>query len=361
MVKDDAGIIIKEDIDDAVDMLISDKIDMRIFISNLGVLVGSSSFSYHPLSKEPSPFIFLPDMPISAFSASRRILVIPLWFYAAYPDVMKWLHELKEEREKSPNFNVYGKMKIIKLFGVKIWNMYKENHLNTKGQWRPKYLKNLVRNYLKKTGNNLNLTVEKFSEDDIYSNINNKETKKIDDQSWDSLTPRELRIAKIISISFLVISILIVAFLSKIVGGVMLFLWIISGFGPFVLGSRGAIKNKIHVLKIVEPGYNDWEDEEIIEQIKAIDECGYRWFEQKGRVGFKHTKTGLYLKIEGLHYYKPEEIKRAYKDVWSKADPKQVRKRDITCQKLAESILSGATNKEIESILEEHHKQKKTK
>lgn len=110
---------------------------------------------------------------------------------------------------------------------------------------------------------------------------------------------------------------------------------------------------------MVEPGYKDWKDEEIIKQIKAIEECGYKWFEKKGRVGFKHTETGLYLIMEGLHYYKPEEIKRAYREVWSKDDLEQVKKRDATAQKMAEAIASGATDEEIESILEEH--QKKTK
>lgn len=178
-------------------------------------------------------------------------------------------------------------------------------------------------------------------------------------KSWDSLTPRELRNAKIISIAFLIISILIFVFWSKVVGTILLLIWVAFGSGPFVLGSKGSMKNKIHVLKMVEPGYNDWEDEEIIKQLKSIEECGYKWFEQKGRVGFKHTKTGLYLKMEGLHFYKPEEIKKVYREVWSKDDPSRIRKVEATAQKMAEAISSGATDEEVESILEEH--QKKTK
>ena len=110
---------------------------------------------------------------------------------------------------------------------------------------------------------------------------------------------------------------------------------------------------------MVEHGYDDWKDEEIIEQLKAIEECGYKWFEQKGKVGFKHTKTGLYLKMEGLHFYKPEEIKRVYREVWAKDDPSRIRKVETTAQKMAEAISTGASDEEIESILEEH--QKKTK
>ena len=178
------------------------------------------------------------------------------------------------------------------------------------------------------------------------------------DKSWDSLTPRELRNAKIISVVFIVVSILIFIFLSKIVGIILLFIWSISGYGPFVLGSKNSIKNKIYVLKMVEPGYNDWEDEEIEKQLKAIEECGYRWFEQKGKVGFKHPKTGFYLKMEGLHFYKPEEIKRVYKEVWSKDDLSQAKRTEATAQKVAEAISSGTTDEKIESILEEHLKNK---
>lgn len=178
-------------------------------------------------------------------------------------------------------------------------------------------------------------------------------------ESWDTLTPKELKNAKIISVVFLIVSILVFVFWNKVVGVILSAIWVLFGSGPFVLGSKNSIKNKIHVLKIVEPGYRDWKDEEIIEQLKAIEECGYKWFEQKGRVGFKHTKTGLYLKMEGLHFYKPGEIKRVYREVWSKDDPSRIRKVEATAQKMAEAISSGASDEEIESILEEH--QKKTK
>ncbi len=83
----------------------------------------------------------------------------------------------------------------------------------------------------------------------------------------------------------------------------------------------------IEILKKVEPGYNSWTDIDIAKQIGAINECGYKWFEENGKVGFKHTESGIYLKIEGLNYYSPEEIKKTYEKVWSKNFDK-VRKRD---------------------------------
>ncbi len=176
------------------------------------------------------------------------------------------------------------------------------------------------------------------------------------DKSWDSLTPKGLRNAKIFSVVFIVVSILVFIFLSTSIGKILLGIGVIFGLGPFILGSKGSVKNKIHVLKMVEPGYNNWKDEEIEKQLKAIGECGYKWFEKRGRVGFKHTKTGLYLKIEGLHFYKPEEIKKVYREVWSKDDSATLRKFEkemLAIKKLAETIPDGATDEEIEAIFEE--------
>jgi len=178
-------------------------------------------------------------------------------------------------------------------------------------------------------------------------------------KSWNTLTPKELKLAKIISIVFLVTSLFIFFILSKILGTILLVIWMLYGSGPFILGSKDSIKNIIHVLKTVEPGYNSWEDKEIEDQIKAIWECGYKWFEKKGKVGFKHSKTGLYLKIAGLHTYKPEDIKKVYNEVWSKDDPEQVKKRDVTEKKLKKAILNNATEEEIESILKENLNRKK--
>jgi len=169
-------------------------------------------------------------------------------------------------------------------------------------------------------------------------------------QIWDSCTPRELRNDKIISFAFLIISILIFISFSKVAGGIMLFLWVISESGPFILGSKGSMKNKIYVLKMVEAGYGDWEDEEIMEQVKVIEECGYKWFEKKGKVGFRHSKTGLYLYIEGLHLYSPEKIKETYDNVWSKDSPNKARERDIFNKITQETMLDGVVSDILSTI-----------
>ena len=118
--------------------------------------------------------------------------------------------------------------------------------------------------------------------------------------------------------------------------------------------SKKSIEHIIYVLREIDSGYNNWNDEKIKNQIKAIQECGYEWFERRGKVGFKHKKTGLYLLIEGainnLSYYSPEEIKRVYKEVWSKSDPEEVKKIDDKAKKMQEAIQKGASDKEIENI-----------
>ncbi len=135
---------------------------------------------------------------------------------------------------------------------------------------------------------------------------------------WNSLTPKELKTAKRISFIFLLITFFIYLFLNNIAAMILFGIWIVFGSAPFLLSSKKGIENEISTLKIIEPGYNYWSDEEIKEQLKTIKECGYVWFQKKGRIGFKNKKTKLYLKIEGLNFYKPDEIKKTFDEVWSK-------------------------------------------
>ena len=176
-------------------------------------------------------------------------------------------------------------------------------------------------------------------------------------QELKTLTPKELKNLKIISIIFIIISLFIIDLLSKTIGTILLIIGIIFVIISSILGSKDFTKDMmINVLKVAEPGYNDWNDNEIKKQIEAIEECGYKWFEKNGKVGFRHSKTKIFLLIEGLNFYKPEDIKKNYKEVWSKDDPDQIRKRTVTAEKLAEAISNNSSDEEIESILEEHRK-----
>ena len=168
MVKEKTGIIAREDIDGAVDMLVIDKIDPQVFISNLEVLMRGyiSPFNFSGVeSKEPSPSAQYSDI-------TRRAPAFPLWFYAAYPDVMKWFHEWQKEYARSIKFDDDQLItETMKLFGVKAEDINNNENLvlNKERQYRPEYLKNLVQKYKERTEKVLEAMVGEYSEGDIYT------------------------------------------------------------------------------------------------------------------------------------------------------------------------------------------------
>ncbi len=163
LVKEGAGVIGKEDIDDVVDMLVADKIDPQVFVSNLEVLISGymSPFNFSGVDKKE------PSASVSYLNIARRAPGFPLWFYAAYPDVMKWFHEWQRELD---NINDLA-TESAKLFGIDIEGdaTQLDNIMNSEGKHRPKYLKNLVKNYKDKTNKSLEVRVDEFSEGDIYA------------------------------------------------------------------------------------------------------------------------------------------------------------------------------------------------
>jgi hypothetical protein len=180
------------------------------------------------------------------------------------------------------------------------------------------------------------------------------------EKSWDTLTPGELRKAKIVSIIFLITAIVVVILINKTIGIILLTIWMLSGSGPFILGSRGSIKNIMNVMKAVEPGYKSWKDDDVQKQIKIIRECGYVWYEKDGKVGFKHSQSDIFLLIKGLHFYKPEEIKRVYKEVWSKQSLDQLQKKDEFARQMEELIKNNASDDEFESLFKKYNQDYKS-
>ena len=177
LVKEGAGVIGKEDIDDAVDMLIADKIDPQVFVSNLEVLISGymSPFNFSGVDKkDPSPSV-------SYLNITRRAPGFPLWFYAAYPDVMKWFHEwqrelnniddLEIESAKLLGIDIKLEIESAKLLGIDIKDetIKLDKIVNNEGKHRPENLKNLVKNYKNKTNKSLEVMVDEFSENDIYA------------------------------------------------------------------------------------------------------------------------------------------------------------------------------------------------
>lgn len=99
----------------------------------------------------------------------------------------------------------------------------------------------------------------------------------------------------------------------------------VPGFAYYFLYTLGFLLKKIprqsrmiQIMKQIEPGYKTWDDDEIIEQIKAIEGCGYKWYEKGGRAAFRHKTSKLFLNIPNLCFYTPENIIETYEKVWSK-------------------------------------------
>jgi len=167
----------KEDIEQIIDILIADKIDPQAFISNLETLLrgGLPSSIFFPTindlfgveekkkykpTESVSHFTFIVDRPPGT----------PLWFLAAYPDVMVWLNEQEEKYIKSHNRDYDGwGVKMAKLFGINIEDgKLNENQImDSKGKTRPKYLKNLIKSYKDKTEKALETAVKNI-ENDLY-------------------------------------------------------------------------------------------------------------------------------------------------------------------------------------------------
>ena len=143
----------KEDVEQIIDLLIEDKIDPKIFLSNLEALLrgGIPSFNdffkteeKHKTTKSISYFTSVVDRPMGT----------PLWFLAGYPDVMRWLNDQQEKYIKSHNRDYDGwETEMAKLFGLDIEdeNINENQIMNNEGKLRPKYHKNLVKQYKKIT------------------------------------------------------------------------------------------------------------------------------------------------------------------------------------------------------------------
>ena len=171
------GGISREDINDAVEMVITDRINPKVFISNFEVLISGffNPFHFSGISKRhPSPsmtYCYKGKL-ISNFNSLKRAQAIPFWFYAAYPDVMEWFHKWQLEYDQPIEFDDHKIItETMKLFGAKKIDLERGSTFNKEKQCKPKYLKNLVKNYKNKTGKELEVAVKKFSEDDIYTGI----------------------------------------------------------------------------------------------------------------------------------------------------------------------------------------------
>jgi len=164
------SIAAKEDIEEIIDMLIADKIDPQIFISNLEALLRGGMPSFNDFlgteekpktSKSISSFTFIANRPTGT----------PLWLLAGYPDVMNWFNGQQEKYIKSHNRDYDGwETEMAKLFGLDIEdkNVDENQIMDSEGRLRPKYQINLVKHYKDATGKKLEASIDESSYNNIY-------------------------------------------------------------------------------------------------------------------------------------------------------------------------------------------------
>lgn len=165
------SIATKKDVEQIIGILIADKIDPQAFLSNLETLLLGGLPSINDFFGVGEKKKHKPTESVSHFTfIENRTPGIPLWFFAAYPDVMVWLNEQEKKYIKSHNRDYDGwGVKMAKLFGINIEDgKLNENQImDSKGQPRPKYLKNLVQSYKDETEKALETAVKNI-ENDLY-------------------------------------------------------------------------------------------------------------------------------------------------------------------------------------------------
>lgn len=161
----------REDVDQIIDIFIADKIDPQVFLSNLEALLREGLPSINDLFGVGEKKKHKPTESVSRFtSIVNRPLSIPLWFLAAYPDVMVWLDEQEKKYIKSHNRDYDGwGVKMAKLFGMSIDDgpLNENQIMDSKGKTRPKYLEKLIQSYKDVTEKALETAVKNI-ENDIY-------------------------------------------------------------------------------------------------------------------------------------------------------------------------------------------------
>lgn len=162
----------KEDVEQIIDMLIADKIDPQIFISNLEASLRGGMPSFNDFFRVGEKKEYKPTESVSRFTRIiDRPLGAPLWFLAGYRDVMLWVNEQQEKYLKSHNRDYDGwEIEMTKLLGIDIEdkNVDENQITNSEGKLRPKYHKNLVRHYKDAMDKKLEVSVNENSENDIY-------------------------------------------------------------------------------------------------------------------------------------------------------------------------------------------------
>lgn len=162
----------KEDIEDIVSMFIEDRIDPILFNNNIVALLKGGVPSASDLFLE-KPKILEPSKSLTSFiSIVNRPVGTPLWFLAAYPDVIDWLNEQDKQYMELHKGDDDGWLKeILKLLDISsIESADTVNILirSSDGKPTPKYYYRLKNKYKEITNSKFETSVNENSINDPY-------------------------------------------------------------------------------------------------------------------------------------------------------------------------------------------------
>lgn len=141
------------------ELLSSDKIDPKIFISNYTFLSTRGTGTIRDLFGVQDYKLPEPSTSIKEFASPiKRARAFPIWFIAAYPDVVLWFYEWQKNLLRLHNYDkVVITLEKSKLFGIDTQDIdVNENKIVDKnGKYLPKYLKKIVVSYKNEVKKNI--------------------------------------------------------------------------------------------------------------------------------------------------------------------------------------------------------------
>jgi hypothetical protein len=160
---------VKEVKDIIEDLIIPDKINPLAFSSNYEALLRGGIHSTEELLGIENDTQRTQSLSHFTFVANRP-LAFPLWFIAAYPDVLLWFENAGEEYIETHGQDEDGltgfHKKVLGIDPANL-NLKEKDLIDSKGNINSKNLKNLVQSYKDETGKELETAI-KSPADDIY-------------------------------------------------------------------------------------------------------------------------------------------------------------------------------------------------
>lgn len=160
-------IVSPDELDEVIAFLIDTRINMQVFVGNLGALLSQGRQSINLFAEQPP----MPtSQSISHFVDLVTRPMAPMWMLAAFPDVFDWINEIQDDLENSSSSDVTDDM--LRLYGIEPESeeaATDEVEVNQLGQIKAKYCWRLVDNYQAKTGRSLEVAVTHGSSNDFYA------------------------------------------------------------------------------------------------------------------------------------------------------------------------------------------------